>query len=557
MAVSPAVIAVCGVIGVILLTEFIFYLIVHYLVLPNISALKVPPPHEDAHETFNRILSCLDKLETYDFDTFFRGYFKFAPMEDIYTENFRSFLAWVTYAKKIEDVTEEEMKVVDSQEQMIYDRYNIVLKKGHNPNCEHCCMTYEDIPFIHRPLIVYIMAGLFDMVGGILYRSCGFRRLEFEGMEYWHHPGVIAPTAAAANSSSDNDVHAATEQKHNYSAVDVKLVDTEGKENSISSATSVTNTISATPTPTPVSASTSTTTSPSPIAANNAITNSSVKTPMVLFHGITLGWMNYFALVRALGQEREMFLIDVDAIKMMSLVFEMPTPEKLCLFVRKILHRHKIEKVHVLGHSFGSITAGWFVRAFPDLISNLTLLDPVSLLLGLPDVAYSFLYRKPTTFMESVIYYVAASELTIAHVLRRHFWWYKNILWLEDLAPHIHIIVGLAGSDEVANAASVREYVLQVKKQRDEERSRRSEKLNDQFEEKDKNSEIINVESTGNNNNRDVELGQIEVVFWDGYSHGQCTACKTAIEEVHCVIKTIEKNTAVGSTAAYPSEWQV
>jgi len=455
---STVAITVCSVVGAIVLIELTFYIIVHYFVVPNIQPLKEPPPHVDSHETFNRILSSLDSLETYDFDTFFRGYFKFVPLEDIYQQNFRSFLAWVTFSKKLEDIDEEEMEIVDEQEQMVYNRYDFKLKEGHNPDCEHCCMTYEDIPFIHRPLIVYILAGLFDMVGGILYRSCGFRRMEYNGMEYWHHPGVIMAA-------------------QDYEAV-----------------------------------------------------GSDAKTPMVLFHGITLGWMNYFALVRALGHEREVFLVDVDAIKMMSLVFEMPTPEKLCALVRQILLRHKVPRVHVVGHSFGSITAGWFVREFPNLTTHLTLLDPVSLLLGLPDVAYSFLYRKPTKLMESIIYYVAASELTIAHVLRRHFWWYKNILWLEDLAPHIHIVVGLAGGDEVANATSVREYVLQMKKKRDGERQAASE-LDANFEEKE--------------DKPDVELGHVEVLFWDGYSHGQCTACKTAIHEVHQVIKTIDKTSSL------------
>jgi pimeloyl-ACP methyl ester carboxylesterase len=486
MSGDTTAIIVGSVFGGILLIELIFYIIVHYFVLPNIQPLKEPPPHDDAHETFDRILNSLDKLETYEFETFFRGYFKFIPMEDIYEENFESFLAWVTYSKKLTDVDDVELAVVHSQKEKVYKRYNLTLKPGHNPGCEHCCMTYEDIPFIHRPLFVYVLAGLFDVVGGILYRSAGFRRLEYNGMEYWHHPGAIvtkqpyAPVPSApAGAGANSNVPVAPD-------------------------------------------------APADTAAGD---DEEVKTPMVLFHGITLGWMNYFTLVRALGADREVFLVDVDAIKMMSLVFEMPTPEKLCALVRQVLLRHKVERVHVVGHSFGSITAGWFVREFPNLITHLTLLDPVSLLLGLPDVAYSFLYRKPTTTMESIIYYVAASELTIAHVLRRHFWWYKNILWLEDLAPHIHIVVGLAGGDEVANATSVREYVLQVKKHRDGLREGSS-NLDENFEEK------VPAEDAA----PDPELGQVEVVFWDGYSHGQCTACKVAMHEVHQTIKTIEKS---------------
>ena len=150
--------------------------------------------------------------------------------------------------------------------------------------------------------------------------------------------------------------------------------------------------------------------------------------PMVFLHGITTGWMPYLSLVKALGRDRTMILVDVDAIKIKSLNFDMPTPVKFVENLNRILLMHRIDKLSIVGHSFGSITAGWFVRYFPEKVSHLTLVDPVSLLLGLPNVAYSFLYREPTTLMEWVIYLAAAREVTVAHALRRHFWWYNNAL---------------------------------------------------------------------------------------------------------------------------------
>lgn len=58
-----------------------------------------------------------------------------------------------------------------------------------------------------------------------------------------------------------------------------------------------------------------------------------------------------------------------------------------------VLEKHKLIRVSLVGHSFGSITAGWFVKRYPSAVSHLTLIDPVSLLLALPDVAHKFLYR--------------------------------------------------------------------------------------------------------------------------------------------------------------------
>jgi hypothetical protein len=84
---------------------------------------------------------------------------------------------------------------------------------------------------------------------------------------------------------------------------------------------------------------------------------------------------------------------DLDAIKLESLTFRMPIPNSFCVDVMDILHRHQIAKVSVVGHSFGSITSGWLVNRYPSVVSHLTLVDPVSLLLALPDVAFKFLYR--------------------------------------------------------------------------------------------------------------------------------------------------------------------
>jgi len=80
--------------------------------------------------------------------------------------------------------------------------------------------------------------------------------------------------------------------------------------------------------------------------------------------------------------------------------------------------------VVVVGHSFGSIIATWLITHRPNLVSQLVLIDPVCLLLFLPDVCCNFLYRSPQSIMEVLIAFVSV-ELTISNTLRRHFWWYE------------------------------------------------------------------------------------------------------------------------------------
>lgn len=134
-------------------------------------------------------------------------------------------------------------------------------------------------------------------------------------------------------------------------------------------------------------------------------------------------------------------------------------------------------------------------------------MDPVCVLLALPNVMYNFLYRKPRSITEALIYYggsmvspcpythaipaalpcfrrlpkiplsvvVAArhhgasahetllllciqkQEITIHQTLRRQFWWYEGILFLEDI--RCPVFFHLSGSDEIVPSEAVRAYI--------------------------------------------------------------------------------------------------
>jgi pimeloyl-ACP methyl ester carboxylesterase len=188
---------------------------------------------------------------------------------------------------------------------------------------------------------------------------------------------------------------------------------------------------------------------------------SSTKQPMLFFHGISTGWIFYLPLILKLARSRSIVLVDLDAIMVNSFQFEMPTETEFVNSVRSILIEHfgKNVKASIVGHSFGSILSAWLLRSYPEMVSHLTLIDPVSLLLGLPDVAYNFLYKPPTTLLGHLIRIMASRELTVSHMLHRHFWWYNNILWLEDLPLDLNIVVALAGRDEITNPKTIMEYI--------------------------------------------------------------------------------------------------
>ncbi|ESK98451.1 alpha beta hydrolase fold family [Moniliophthora roreri MCA 2997] len=127
------------------------------------------------------------------------------------------------------------------------------------------------------------------------------------------------------------------------------------------------------------------------------------------------------------------------------------------------------------------------------IFTSYLLIDPISLLLHLPPVAYSFLYRSPWRNRsnelairghqslwqklfngyngnEWQLWYFASRDLEVAHTLSRRFFWNEVVLWKEDLGltPDAHaptsssqIPVGivLSGNDQIVPADTVRSYL--------------------------------------------------------------------------------------------------
>ena len=128
-----------------------------------------------------------------------------------------------------------------------------------------------------------------------------------------------------------------------------------------------------------------------------------------------------------------MFLIDLLCTQMKSLRFTMPSHEEHADAVAAILRHHHHQRASIVGQSFGTIAAAWFLKRHPDMVTHISLLDPVSLLLFFPDVAFAFLYRFPSTLVEWVIYLVAAREITISYTLHRNFWWVYSYMHIYAL----------------------------------------------------------------------------------------------------------------------------
>lgn len=164
---------------------------------------------------------------------------------------------------------------------------------------------------------------------------------------------------------------------------------------------------------------------------------------IVFFHGIGLGLPLYLPLLTRLGAGRQI-LFELPWISMNPFT-RSPSSAEYTRDIVEVLDRHCVQKCILVSHSFGSIPGSWLIRHHSDRISRAVFVDPVSMLLNLPDVCLKFLYKKPRSISGKVMRLFGARELGIARTLMRNFFWTENVLFPSMLPAGSSVI--LMGED--------------------------------------------------------------------------------------------------------------
>lgn len=187
---------------------------------------------------------------------------------------------------------------------------------------------------------------------------------------------------------------------------------------------------------------------------------------MLFIHGIGIGLWTYAGFLAALnriqdGQDGETGII---AIEIMPISFRLThaalSRGEMMEEILKIVRYHGWTKFVLVAHSYGSVIATHLLRdpETAPLVGGLLLVDPVSVLLHLPDVAYNFTCRQPIGANEHQLYYFASMDMGVAHTLARGFFWQENILWKRDLRNRRATVV-LCGKDLIVNTEAVGQYL--------------------------------------------------------------------------------------------------
>lgn len=197
--------------------------------------------------------------------------------------------------------------------------------------------------------------------------------------------------------------------------------------------------------------------------------------PVVFFHGIGIGLWTYVKFLAGINKANmnSNGEIGVIAIEILPISFrlysQIPTRAELIEQMTAILDYHCWENFTATSHSYGSVLISHLLRSatLQHRIASVALIDPVTIMLHLPYVAYNFTRRQPKRANEWQLWYFASTDPGVALCLGRHFFWRENIIWKDELLSvesagrrtDRRVLISLSGRDLIVDTGAVAEYL--------------------------------------------------------------------------------------------------
>ncbi|KAK4653850.1 hypothetical protein QC762_511350 [Podospora pseudocomata] len=188
--------------------------------------------------------------------------------------------------------------------------------------------------------------------------------------------------------------------------------------------------------------------------------------PVIFLHGIGIGLYPYPPFLLSLP--KEIGILILENLPFSSRLTCPPLSKTLFLQELSSILSHLPpcwEEFTLVTHSYGSVLATHILSdtTLSPRVTSLVLIDPVTILLHLPDVAYNFTRRQPAKANEWQLWYFASTDLGVGEGLGRYFFWRENILWREDLTTTTtqrrKVAVVLSGRDLIVDTGTVAKYL--------------------------------------------------------------------------------------------------
>eukprot|EP00931_Biecheleriopsis_adriatica_P048161 TRINITY_DN27822_c0_g1_i1.p1 TRINITY_DN27822_c0_g1~~TRINITY_DN27822_c0_g1_i1.p1 ORF type:complete len:689 (+),score=129.63 TRINITY_DN27822_c0_g1_i1:36-2069(+) len=202
--------------------------------------------------------------------------------------------------------------------------------------------------------------------------------------------------------------------------------------------------------------------------------------PLVFCHGVGVGptmcLPTLQLLVKGLGQEHPIFLVDCAAISM-RFSDDVPGAQEVTANIRNMLKVWGLVQAHFVGHSFGSFIVAWMLRYERSYVARTTFIDPVCFLLLKVLVESHELqqvrHASRMDAMEMLIKYFVLTELFVCNFVCRCFFWEESVLNMQDLDGMKSLIV-LESDDLIVPTFSVRSLVIAERHRRAQDSTSRS-----------------------------------------------------------------------------------
>ncbi|KAF8259394.1 Alpha/Beta hydrolase protein [Lactarius quietus] len=406
------------VLGVYALIEAPFFLLVYLPRQYRLQRDAKHPPRMSRAERDALFYKCANSMTPESITNWFLR----APGQRVLRDNVADWLLWALFsARSTEDLREWEEEL-DSYISVMGDYVGYPIGRGSNLDMQCLRPTMDPVHTVHRPFIWYMIVCLVDTSVSI---SLHFKGFTHHNTRKWFHAFPPRPLLAFFSRSSSDTV---TNIPYWYRPH-----------------------------------------------------RSSTKLPVVFIHGIGIGLYPYVPFLSELAaQDPDVGIIAIEILPI-SMHITAPPLERdvMCAAITRILDAHGLHRVVVAGHSYGTVIAahllhrqqgtainGTTPQGTPEetdtpTIAALLLVDPIPFLLHHPAVAYNFVYRYPRTANEWQLWYFASRDADIARALARHFFWFENILFREDVmgAGKPHVAVSIAGRDQIVDARAVWGYL--------------------------------------------------------------------------------------------------
>ncbi|KAF8551453.1 hypothetical protein OG21DRAFT_1478115 [Imleria badia] len=206
--------------------------------------------------------------------------------------------------------------------------------------------------------------------------------------------------------------------------------------------------------------------------------------PIVLFHGLGIGLMQYkmliYDLLRNFSDRPIVIPIqpnisqDIFHSRFLNPMNRREMAARLSGLLRELgwvssskdrslsSSNRMSQGIVMLSHSNGSFLHAWFLKAHPEMVARSCFVDPVTFCCWEGDMCYNFLYSRCSTGLDLLMRYFVGTELGIANTIQRHFDWSSNSLWFEEIPnprdPQKTLVV-LGGKDVILNAERIRRYL--------------------------------------------------------------------------------------------------